>query len=178
MAICPVCGCKTEELDIVERRLQEADFNVCLFCDRQLKVFESDVEPTEAQIRWLDAVISKDVVERGKDLSVILKNIRGRFPENKVEQPAITQSPNVSYQKINSRKNESLEDENQIIKDLHKRISALETEIRMMKRKQMIKTAIELGVPVIMFILLIIIVLSSGILDNFKAILDMAGYAF
>lgn len=178
MAICPVCGCKTEELDFVERKLQDENFRVCSFCDRQLKVFDSDVEPTEAQIRWLDAVLSKEVAERGENLAAILEKIRGSFPEKQVEQPVIVQQKNVVVQKANSRKSDDLEDENQVIKDLQKRISALETEIRMMKRKQMIKTAIELGVPVIMFILLIIIVMSSGILDNFKAILDMGGYAY
>ena len=178
MAICPVCGCKTDELDFVERNLQDKSFKVCSFCDRQLKAFDSDIEPTEAQIRWLDAVLSKEVAERGDKLVEILKMIRGRFPEKQVEQPVVTQQKNVSFPKASSRKTDDIEDENQIIKDLQKRIAALETEIRMMKRKQMIKTAIELGVPVIMFILLIIIVMSSGIIDNFKAILDMGGYAF
>lgn len=178
MAICPVCGCKTEELDFVERKLQDENFRVCSFCDRQLKVFDSDAEPTDAQIRWLDAVLSKEVAERDNNLIAILKKIRGRFPEKQVEQPVIVQQKNVVVQKANSGKSDDFEDENQIIKDLQKRITALEAEIRMMKRKQMIKTAIELGVPVVMFIALIIIIMSSGIIDNFKAILDMGGYTF
>ena len=41
----------------------------------------------------------------------------------------------------------------------------------------MIKTIIELGAPFVLLILLIIIVMSSGIIDNFKAIFDMAGIA-
>ena len=60
---------------------------------------------------------------------------------------------------------------------MRNRVAALEKEIRTMKRKQMIKTIIELGAPFVLLILLVIIFLSSGIMDNFKAIFDMAGIA-
>ncbi len=181
MAVCPICGCKTEELDFVERKLQEKDCKVCSFCHRQLNVFDSESEPTQAQLRWLDAVISKDVAEREKSLLEVLKNIRGKYPESQGQQTAEVQHQNVVFQNPGASKKvvqsaDDFETDNQIIKDLQKRISALETEIRMMKRKQMIKTAIELGVPVVLFILLIIIVMSSGLLDNLKTIFEMAGY--
>ena len=68
----------------------------------------------------------------------------------------------------------SSSDDNLII-ELQNRITALENEIRAMKRKQMIKTIIELGAPVALLILLIIVFISSGIVDNFRAIMDMAG---
>ena len=183
MAVCPICGCKTEELDFVERKLQEKDCRVCSFCDRQLKTFDSEAEPTQAQLRWLDAVIAKEVSEREQALLDVLKNIRGKYPESQVQQLADTQQKNVVFQNSGAQKKvvqraDDFEQENQIIKDLQKRISALETEIRVMKRKQMIKTVVELGAPVVLLILLIIIVMSSGIIDNFKAIFEMAGYAF
>lgn len=178
MAVCPICGCKTEELDFVQRKLGERDYRVCSFCERQLKVFDADAVPTEAQIRWLDAVISKEVPEREDEIQSVLKAIRTKYPESEIQQSVAKLQRNVVTQKTNKLNSEDFEDENQVIADLQKRISALETEIRKMKRKQMIKTAVELGVPVIMLILLIIILLSSGVLDSFKAILDMAGYAF
>ena len=50
--------------------------------------------------------------------------------------------------------------------------------MRSLKRRQMIKTIVELGAPFVLLIVLIIVVLSSGIIDNFKSILDMGGIAF
>ncbi len=182
MAVCPVCGCKTEEIDFVERKLQEKDCKVCSFCDRQLKVFDSDAEPSGAQLKWLDAIISKEVSDRDEVLFTILKNIRSKYPETQTQQPVDAQQKNSSVQKSERNKKSVLSDDdfddNQLIKDLQKRISALEAEIRMMKRKQMIKTVVELGVPVALFLLLIIIFVSSGLLENLKTIFEMAGYAF
>lgn len=175
MAVCPICGCKTDELDFIERKLSGVDCKVCSFCNRQLSVFDTVNEPTEAQLRWLVAVIGKDVPEREDVVSDALKAIRSRFSETEQEQPAAP-----AHQKINVVQQASAKisstDDNLII-ELQNRITALENEIRTMKRKQMIKTIIELGAPVALLILLIIVFLSSGIIDNFKAILDMAGVA-
>ena len=181
MAVCPVCGCKTEDLDFVQRTLQKKDCRICSFCDRQLKAFDSGSEPSGSQLKWLDAVISKDVSERDGELLGILKSIRGEYPETQAQQNVGTQQKNTVFQNSEPGKKEvqsfdDFGDANQIIKDLQKRIAALDTEIRFMKRKQMIKTAVELGVPVVLFLLLIIIFVSSGLLENLKTIFEMAGY--
>ncbi len=181
MAVCPICGCKTEELDFVERKLQEKECKICSFCDRQLKVFDSETGPTGAQLRWLDAVIAKDVPERGTELSTILEKFSERYPDDKSQQAAETQTTKESFQSFGGQykatpKMDDFEEENKTIKDLQKRVAALEAEIRFMKRKQMIKTALELGIPAVLFILLIIIVTASGIIDKFKVIFDMVGY--
>ena len=175
MAVCPICGCKTDELDFIERKLSDVDCKVCSFCNRQLNVFDTVNEPTEAQLRWLVAVIGKDVPEREDAVSDALKAMRSRFSETEQEQPAVPVQQKINVvQQASAKKNST--DDNLII-ELQNRITALENEIRTMKRKQMIKTIIELGAPVALLILLIIVFLSSGIIDNFKAILDMAGVA-
>ena len=171
MAVCPICGCKTEELDFVERKICDVDCKVCSFCNRQLNVFDTADEPTEAQMRWLVAVIGKDVPERADDLLTALKNIRSRFSET--EQPATPVQQKINVVQQGTAKKISTDDD--LINELQNRITALENEIRTMKRKQMIKTIIELGAPFALLILLIIVVLSSGLIENFKAIFDMAG---
>lgn len=178
MAVCPICGCKTDELDFIERKLNNADCKVCSFCNRQLNVFDTADEPTEAQLRWLVAVIGKDVPERAEAISIALKGIYSRFSESEPGQLAAPVQP--VQQKINvvqqgSVKQASKEDD--LITELQNRITALENEMRTMKRKQVIKTIIELGAPFVLLIILIIVFLSSGIMDNFKAILDMADIA-
>ena len=175
MAVCPICGCKTDELDFIERKLSDVDCKVCSFCNRQLSVFDTVNEPTEAQLRWLVAVIGKDVPEREDVVSGALKAIRSRFSETEQEQPAAPAQQKINVVQQASAKKSSTDDN--LIIELQNRITALENEIRTMKRKQMIKTIIELGAPVALLILLIIVFLSSGIIDNFKAILDMAGVA-
>lgn len=172
MAVCPICGCKTDELDFVQRKLSDADCRVCSFCNRQLNVFDTVNEPTEAQLRWLVAVIGKDVPEREEAVSTALKEIRSRFSESETEQIASPEQQRINVVQASAKKSSS--DDNLII-ELQNRITALENEIRAMKRKQMIKTIIELGAPVALLILLIIVFISSGIVDNFRAIMDMAG---
>lgn len=175
MAVCPICGCKTDELDFVVRIMNEEDCKVCSFCDRQLNVFEASDEPTEAQIRWLNAVIGKDVSGRAENVSTALRELRSRFSENEAEQSATPMQPKINVVPQGSAKKLSTDDDSII--ELQNRITALENEIRTMKRKQMIKTIIELGAPFVLLILLIIVFLSSGIMDNLKAIFDMAGIA-
>ncbi len=179
MAVCPICGCKTEELDFVKREINETDCRVCSFCNRQLNAFDSADEPTEAQLRWLSAVITKDVPDREDVVLSSLKDIRSRYSENETEQPAVPTQHNVKVVQqggfVNKAKADYDTDDK--ITELQSRITALENEIRFMKRKQMIKTIVELGAPVVLLILLVIIVMSSGVIDNIKAIFDMAGIA-
>lgn len=177
MAVCPICGCKTEEIDFVERKIMGEDCRVCSFCDRQLNVFDSDSEPTEAQLRWLDAVIGKEVSQRTDKVLSGLKSIRSRFPEKEAANPVATeQSVNVVYQGTTQRNAEQC-NEDGVITELQNRVTALENELRAMKRKQMIKTIVELGAPFVLLLLLIIIVLNSGLIENVKSIFDMAGVA-
>lgn len=172
MAICPICGCKTEELDFVERKTTGNCYKICSFCNRQLNVFDSVKEPTQAQLRWIDAVIGKDVPERSEELLSELKAVRSAFSE-KTEQP-----PQLPYKNVQSAFDNG-ETEGLAMPDslsnLEKRITALENELRAMKRKQMIKTIVELGVPFVLLILLLIIIASSGVMDDLKTVLDMAG---
>ena len=179
MAVCPICGCKTEELDLVERKITDAQCKVCSFCNRQLNVFDATKEPTEAQLRWLDAVIGKDMPEREETILNAIKAIRSRFSEKEVQQVSFSapQKTTVVHQGVNVKKAKADYDADAIIYELQNRVSALENELRNMKRKQMIKTIIELGAPFVLLILLVIVVLSSGVIDDFKAIFDMAGIA-
>ena len=178
MAVCPVCGCKTEELDFIERKLSDTDCKVCSFCNRQLNVFDATEEPTEAQLRWLVAVIGKDVPERAETISTALKGIFSRFSESESEKPAAPMQQKINVvQQCSVNKVIKVSKDDDLIIELQNRITALENEIRTMKRKQMIKTIIELGAPFVLLIILIIVFLSSGIMDNFKAILDMADIA-
>lgn len=179
MAVCPICGCKTEELDFVERKITDVDCRVCSFCNRQLNVFDATQDPTEAQLRWLDAVIGKDVPERDEAVLNAIKAIRSSFAEKEVAQASFSAPQKITAvpQGTSAKKTKSDYDADAVINELQNRVSALENELRNMKRKQMIKTIIELGAPFVLMILLIIVVLSSGVIDNFKAIFDMAGIA-
>lgn len=178
MAVCPICGCKTEALDFVDRKLNTTDCKMCSFCNRQLSVFDTVDEPTEAQLRWLDAALGKDVAERDDNVFKSLKAIRQKFPERVIEQPAAPSQAKINVVQQGGVKKAVAEDSaDEVIFELQSRITALENEIRSMKRKQMIKTIVELGAPFVLLIILIIVFISSGVLDNFKAILDMGDIA-
>ena len=179
MAVCPICGCKTDDLDFVKKQINDIDCKVCSFCSRQLNVFETEAEPTEAQLRWIDAVILKDVPERSDEISKAIKEIRSRFSQTEPKAYSSAEQKATAVQQVGVVKKPSVNYESDdVIKDLQNRISVLESEIRTMKRKQMIKTIVELGAPFVLFVMLLIIVLNSGLIDNMKMIFDMAGVAF
>lgn len=184
MGVCPVCNCKTDELDFTACSIGGKEYKICSFCQRQLKGFDnSDTEPTEAQLKWLFAVISKDVPDRDVALKSELEKINARYSQNPfaVEntQPVNTQKAPQAYGATTPPAKKTFaapaQSDNEIIRQLQQRIDGLEAEIRMMKRKQMIKTIIELGAPFAMLILLLIVFFASGLYDSIKEIMTMAG---
>lgn len=174
MGNCPVCGCKTEELDFVEKVIGEKEEKVCSFCHRQLKSLEGENAPTEAQLRWLGAVCAKEVNERNENISAYLKNLKDNYitKEEEADISAVVPEKPVSSTVQKPVKNHFSEDQG-TIEELTKRIAALETEIRALKRKQMIKTIVELGVPFVMLLLLIIIFFASGLADGISQFMNI-----
>ncbi len=172
MGSCPVCGCKTDELDFVVAKIGEKEEKVCSFCQRQLSTIKANAVPTEAHLRWLDAVIAKDVAQRDENVLLSLKDLRSSLAIEEPVKAAAPKTYNASEKKPSAKAEAA--DENQQLALLQKRVSALESEIRAMKRRQMIKTLIELGLPAVLFILILIVALSSGLFDSLKSIMDLA----
>ena len=184
MGVCPVCNCKTDELDFTACNIGGKEYKICSFCQRQLKGFEKNAEPTEAQLKWLWAVISKDVPDRDAALMAELEKMNAEFSQNNfaVEntQPASSQKAPQAYGATTpppAKKTSSVpaQSDNEIIRQLQQRVEGLEAEIRMMKRRQMIKTIVELGAPVAMLLLLLIVFFASGLYDSIKEIMTIAG---
>ncbi len=172
MAICPVCGCKTDELDFVKGSVNGVEKDICSFCDRQLKTFGTEDVPLTA-VRWLQNVMGKDV-QRDEDVQSALQGLYDKHGKMPVP-PVQNQNP-VPQQAVGAKISSSdFDDKDKIIAQLVKRVEKLEKDLVQMKRKQMIKTIVELGVPVVMLILLIIIFFASGLPQYFGQIMDMAG---
>ncbi len=167
MAICPVCGCKTDELDFVEGSINGLEKKVCSFCDRQLKGFSE--EPTPAQIRWLGAVLAKEV-ERDEDVKKALKELFEKYGSGEIiiQQAAKTKTPAMN-KKISS---DDFDDKDKVIAQLVKRVEFLEKELVSMKRKQMIKSLLEILLPVVLGIVILIIFFSSGLFDTLSGLYD------
>ena len=165
MAICPVCGCKTDELDFVDSSINGLEKKVCSFCDRQLKGFGE--EATTSQIRWLSAVLAKEV-EREEDVKKALKDLFDKYGSGEVivQQVAKSKTPVMST-KISS---DDFDDKDKVIAQLVKRVEMLEKELVSMKRKQMIKTLIEILLPVILGITILLIFFSSGLFDTLSSL--------
>ncbi len=181
MAICPVCNCKTDDLDIVKIKLPDGEIDGCSFCQRQLKVFEGEAVPTDASIRWLKAVVTKDAPQRDESVLSSLKAILEKYPDSQPEAPiqgapqAVAYGGEMASPARKSAPSRTFADENEEIEKLHKRIDALENQIRKMKRAQRIKMIIELGTPVVMLILLLIVFFASGLYENLQTIFSLAG---
>lgn len=172
MGYCPICGCKTDELDFVNTKIGEREEKVCSFCQRQLSTIKANTAPTEAQLRWLDAVIAKDVAQRDENVLLSLKFLRSSLL---IEEP-VKEAVSKAYNAVESKpiSEPKTVNDNQQIAALQKRVADLETEIRAMKRRQIIKTLIELGLPAVLFILILIVFFASGLFDSLKSIMDIA----
>ncbi len=168
MAVCEICGCKTNELDFVESSVGGVDKKVCSFCHKQLKGFGT-AKLTPAQTRWLKAVAEKDVPERAIEINRALNrilNTQGDFTEG--EEFSSFGVPGAAAQV-----KQSADDRDRVIFELTKRVEELENTIVSMKRAQMIKTIIEITVPVILGIILLIVFFASGLYDSLSSIYNM-----
>ncbi len=176
MAICPVCGCKTDELDFIKSSVNGVEKNVCSFCDRQLKTFSGD-EVNPSAVRWLTNVLGKEV-ERDEETLGALKSLYEKYGNSANAVPnAMPKVNNAVAQQNHAAKISAsdFDDKDRVISQLVKRVEKLEKDLVQMKRKQMIKTIVELGLPFVMLIILVIIFLSSGLLENIGMLFDMAG---
>lgn len=174
MAICQVCGCKTEDLDFVKSRIGSLDKKVCSFCGRQLKNLDSD-SLSDTQLKWLAAVVRKDVPEREKEVSDALMAILEKHGEyqaiSALEEKA---EPAVRFYKgqEKAKSNISDADKDKTIAELTARVDKLEKTIIAMKRSQLIKLICEIAIPVILGIIILIILFSSDVYEDLVNLLS------
>lgn len=164
MAVCQVCGCKTDELDFVEGRIGELDKRVCSFCGRQLKNLEGE-SVGDSQVKWLSAVVQKDVPEREAEVYDALKSLLEKHSVNAL--PSVPQEKDeaqVKFYKGQGKGQKAMADadKDQVIADLTARVEKLEKTLIAMKRSQLIKLICEIALPIILGIVILIIFFSSG----------------
>lgn len=164
MAVCQICGCKTDELDFVDSRIGNLEKRVCSFCSRQLKNLDGE-SISDAQVKWLSAVVSKDVPEREEEVSEALSSILKKQGAS-VDLPASqdkTESQ-VKYYKAQGKGSAVVSDGNkdEQIAALTARVEKLEKMLIAMKRSQLIKLVCEIAIPVILGIIILIVFFSSG----------------
>ncbi len=179
MSVCPVCGCKTDELDFVLCTIEKNEEMVCSFCEKQIKKLYSDEAPATAQVRWLTSVVEKEVPSRPQNIAVALNAMQSKFvPEiqEKVASAAIEQQfsnikRDINMPKISSdgAQNISVDQYNNLLKRLEK----LEGDFAKYKKSQLIKMVIELGLPVVLVIVLAIIFFASGLYESLSQLLSI-----
>lgn len=170
MAVCPLCGCKTDELDFVLCKIEGTEAKVCSFCDKQIKKIDADENIATAQLRWLESIVSKDI-EREKNIADAVNSLKSKYiGENETEEePAVKGNQFAEIKKeiitpqskAGGTANISQEQYNNLVKRLEK----LEASFAKYKKAQLVKLVLELGLPVVMVIVILIILLSSGLFD-------------
>ena len=172
MSICPVCGCKTDELDFVLCTIEKNEEMVCSFCEKQIKKLYAEETPATAQVRWLNSVIEKDVPARGQSLFGALIDMQKRFsPENDEKETAsaignqiksIKRDVNVQSGFSGGDLNVSVDQYN----DLLKRLEKLEGDFAKYRKTQLLKMIVELGLPIVLAIIIAIVFFASGLYDS------------
>ncbi len=166
MAVCEICGCKTDELDFVVGSLNGEDKKMCSFCHKQFNSFGESL--SEAQLRWLKAIASKDVSTRSDDTAAALRLILSKY-DSQISGEGSAFYPKIEvYNAQPERKSVIIEnvDKDQLILELISRVEKLENTLLLMKRKQIIKTILEIGVPLVLGIIILIVFFSSGLYDT------------
>ncbi len=168
MAVCPICGCKTDELDFVLCKIEDTEAKVCSFCDKQIKKIDTDENIASAQLRWLESIASKDI-EREKNITDAINSLKSKYlKESEVQENPVTMGNQFAEIRkdlppvmANGTVNISPEQFNNLVKRLEK----LEDSFAKYKKAQLIKMIIELGVPVVLVIVILIVLLSTGVFD-------------
>jgi len=177
MAVCPLCGCKTDELDFVLCKIENTEAKVCSFCDKQIKKIDTDENIASAQLRWLESIASKDI-EREKDITDAIDSLKSKYLKDseKEEVPATMGNQFAEIRNelppvmANGTVNISPEQFNNLVKRLEK----LENSFAKYQKAQLIKMIIELGVPVVLVIVILIVLLSTGVFDMLSNLSDFA----
>lgn len=179
MSVCPVCGCKTDELDFVLCTIEKNEEMVCSFCEKQIKKLYSDPTPATAQVRWLSSVLEKEVPSRPQNISVALNDMKNKFALESNETVSagaiesqfgsIRRDVNAQQTLSNGSPGISVDQYNNLLKRLEK----LEGDFSKYKKSQLIKMIIELGLPVVMLILLAIVFFASGLYDSLSMLTSM-----
>ena len=175
MAVCKVCGCKTEDIDFVTVDLGE-EVKVCSFCEKQISNIKNTEELTKAQCRWLKSALEKDVAERDSCITDFLQSKYGSdVPKAEAVATAI---PYANTNKPTGQKRGKYSaDGSSEVEELKRRVTALENELKQIKRKNLIKLVVELGVPVVLLIIILIVFFAGGLYDYFLElgnIIDMS----
>ncbi|MBR2877295.1 MAG: hypothetical protein IKC01_09160 [Clostridia bacterium] len=181
MSVCPVCGCKTDELDFVSCKLENCEEKVCSFCEKQIKKLYLEETPATAQIRWLSSVIAKDIPVREPELTKALLKMQEKFAPEESADNAKTAVENFNpgadfagfrqdVRAIQQGGNANTATDEQI-KSILNRLDKLEASFKKYKRSQLIKMVVELMLPVVMLILILIVFFASGLFDTLTSII-------
>ncbi len=169
MAVCPVCGCRTDELDFVQGKVGSWSGNICSFCEKQLKGIDAKNGLTEAQFRWVTAALSKDI-QRDENLLSELNALSGvsATAEAPQQYPVVTHYSASQSTPVKSPAGGQANDE--LVRQLEKRVEQLEKQLRIMKRSALIKTILEICIPIILGIVILIVFFSSGLFDYLSSL--------
>lgn len=185
MGVCPVCGCKTDELDFVAYSMGGSEERVCSFCEKQLKAFDSG-EVTKAHLRWLEAVCEKQVPDRSGAIVKYLDEIKEK--NIKPEEAAVKSSQPVPAPAANRQNAEPAKKQQYAFPgdaaaaqtaapgtaELEARIAALEKKVDRMKKTQLIRNALEIILPIMLFLLIILVFFASGTYEKLKELFSIA----
>lgn len=158
MAVCPVCGCKTDELDFIQGKIGTSEVKMCSFCNKQLGAFDGEGEPSEGQLRWLSSVLSKEVPERDDEISQVLLGLQDKFGrEETVQEPVQAYNGATPTSRLRSDYTQA---------ELLERVESLERQLKALKRSIRIKSILEVCIPVILGIILILVIVTSDAFES------------
>ncbi len=161
-ARCEICGCPTEEEFLSDYSLSGEQFKICSYCKKRLEAIADN--PKENYEQALN-IFKLDNPHRSPTAQAALVKFFGSLG---VSEKSESVSPKKPVETVRDAE----------IKRLEEKIDRLEKKVEKYRRKYIISKVIEIAVPVLLILIVFIIMIASGALDNlvnyYNTIIDYA----
>lgn len=159
---CDVCGCVTEQTDLKSYKLDDKEFMVCVFCRKQLERLPNGAQDVENLLHMDTKGKRSDECQQALE-----KFIKGKGIDitDKASVQKITAAMPVYGAQNTPEQFESLPLEQQV-QMLHKQVDELNNKIERFKKRYLLSKVLGYILPVVFVVIMLIILLSTGLLQN------------
>ena len=156
-ARCEICGCLTDEQSLTECELSGEQFRICSYCKKSLEAIAENPGESSEQAVNIFSMENSHRSERAK-------RALGRY----FAMLGVSGNPKPSA-KATAAAAAAPSDE---IKELTEKVEKLQNDLDRFKRRYFISKALEIAIPILLIIIVFIVMIASGALDNLKNYYD------
>lgn len=155
-ARCEICGCLTEEQSLTECEISGERFKICSYCKKSLEAIAENPGESSEQAVNIFSMENSHRSERAK-------KALGRY----FASLGVSGNPKSSAKAPAAAAAQSDE-----LKELTEKVEKLQNDLDKFKRRYFISKALEIAIPILLIVIVFIVMIASGALDNLKNYYD------